>query len=172
MATLEQLLSMLQSEAKPRPDLGENAPVATYLGRPLKQGMNLQDIMAQMPQGDAEEGARAGMSLAAAGGAAGALRGGAKKMVQPTLSDVIGLAPKGAIPITPIHQMWPALIEEITGKVHSAGRPGVGLHSSLASKLPKDMKYKRGFVDPTSFNAFTEAMMEEIERSGRGFGLR
>jgi hypothetical protein len=131
--------------------------------------MNLQDVMAQMPQGDAEEGVRAGMSLAAAG-SAGALKGIGKKAA--TLSDVIGLAPKGAIPITPTHQMWPALIEEISGKVHSAGKPGIGLHDSLASKLPKDLKYKRGFVDPTSFNAFTEAMMEEIERSGRGFGLR
>jgi len=138
--------------------------------------MNLQDVMAQMPQGDAEEGARAGMSLAAAGGAAGALRGGAKKAMQPTLSDVMGLAPKGAIPITPTHKMWPALIEDISGKVHSAGKPygsmGIGQHDILATKVPKGVKATRGFVDPVSFNAFTEAMMEEIERSGRGFGLR
>jgi len=176
MSTLEQLLGLLQSQAKARPDLGEQEPVATYLGRPLKPGMGLQDIMAQLPQGDAEEGARAGLSLAAGGGAASAARRGLSKVSAPTLSNVIALAPKGAVPITPTHQMWPALIEDISGKVHSAGKPwgsgGIGQHDILATKVPKGVNATRGFVDPVSFNAFTEAVMEEIERSGRGFGLR
>ena len=181
MSTLEQILGMWPGAQESYDTIKQDASDLFQGNITPQLQSNMGQVLEALPLGKIAgklgKGAMAipGMS-AVAKGASSMLKGGAQKQIAPTLSDVLALAPKGAVPITPTHKMWPALIEDISGKVHSAGKPygsgGIGQHDILATKVPQGVKATRGFVDPVSFNAFTEAMMEEIERAGKGFGLR
>lgn len=54
MNPLDQLLQMLFGQAKPRQDLGEAAPVATFAGRVVHPSDTTQTVMARMPMGSGE----------------------------------------------------------------------------------------------------------------------
>jgi len=178
MSTLEQILGMWPGAQESYDTIKQDASDLFQGNITPQLQSNMGQVLGALPLG--KIAGKLGQAIpsmsAVAKGASSMLKGGAPKGPAPTLSDVIALAPKGAIPITPTHKMWPALIEDISGKVHSAGKPygsgGIGQHDILATKVPQGIKATRGFVDPVSFNAFTEAMMEEIERAGKGFGLR
>jgi len=178
MSTLEQILGMWPGAQESYDTIKQDAGDLLQGNITPQLQSNLGQVLEALPLGKI-----AGKLGKAIPSATSSIVGATKKGLSAikgapsaTLSDIVALAPKGAVPITPTHQMWPALIEEISGKVHSAGKPygsgGVGQHDILATRVPKGVKTVRGFVDPVSFNAFSEAVMEEIERAGKGFGLR
>lgn len=82
-------------------------------------------------------------------------------------SKIAQVAKEGVVPITPIGKMWPALIDERTKNIIHASQPiHTGWHDVAASQAPKGFKGTRGFVDPVSWNAFTEKVLEGLSKAG------
>lgn len=74
------------------------------------------------------------------------------------------LAKAGTRPVTETYKMFPALIDERTGQVIHSMKPGAYQHDSLYGALPKNFQPTRGFVDPLTFQAFTEKMLEGLKQ--------
>jgi len=159
--TLQEIIMQLSGQAKPRPDLmpGGGAPY-TYAGRVGTGPMKLSDMLAKQPteSPDAE-----GMGSIGAMAAAG-------KVFKPGPSLAARMAKKGSQPVTEFEKMFPALIDEASGEViHGMSAVGAGGHRPLyeAAGGLKNFKPTRGFLDPATFDAYTEAMLEEILMKAR-----
>lgn len=91
-----------------------------------------------------------------------------KKITRAPASAV--LAKPNSVPVSPFEKMFPALINEKTGEiVHAMSATGPGGHRVLLDSVagPWNSKqgagvWRRGFVDPQTFEAFTEAALEQI----------
>ena len=171
------LISQLQSEAKPRPDLlGTGVSPATYMGRLIVPGMTNKDVLSQLPTQSAEEGSKmlSGLGLAGSGTAlAGSIPGRVSKAelragIRPSV-QIAEIAKRGATPLSEYHKMWPAWINETTGEVRHAMSPiGAGWHEpntprlfdNATKSLKPDPNWTRGHVDPLTFKAFTESHLE------------
>jgi len=176
MPDLSSMMQLLLSQAQPRPNLGQQQPVATMMGRAVSpqsmQGMTLADLLRR----PATEGAEEGEPLAAGGVMIGGILGGKKaiKNILPSnLSDPLygkildalktknikGAfsqaaktfdAPMDAIPSVALHQLQKAVKNTRTGEVKFSSP---GLYSSHPySKYPDYMLHPnyiiRGFRDP------------------------
>ena len=153
--TLQDIIMQLSGQAKPRPDLmpGGEKPY-TYAGRVGTGPMKLSDMMARQPvESPDAEGLGGGAALAMA------------KVFKPGPSLAARMAKKGSQPVTEFEKMFPALIDEASGEViHGMKAVGAGGHKPLyeAAGGMKNFKPTRGFLDPATFDAYTEAMLEEI----------
>lgn len=94
---------------------------------------------------------------------------GMAKVFKPAPSGIRNLAElAGArdIPETAIEKMFPALIDANSGEVvHAMRAVGPGGHKSLydaVANLKSFSSPTRGFVDPSTFKAYTESMLENI----------
>jgi len=162
--TLQDIIMQLSGQAKPRPDLmpGGGAPY-TYAGRVGTGPMKLSDMMARQPvESPDAEGLGGGAALAMA------------KVFKPGPSLAARMAKKGSQPVTEFEKMFPALIDEASGEVihgMSAHRPGDHRPLMEAASGMKNFNGIRGFLDPSTFDAYTEAMMEEalINKMKRGY---
>lgn len=130
---------------------------ATYAGRVLTEKDTPESVMQRLPGGDVEEfGAMAG-PLAGAG-VAGITKAQLKAGFRPK-TQIAQLAKAGEVPITPIHQLWPAAINESTGEVAHAMQPGPYLHEPLLQSVKNSV---RGWVDPVTWKAYTDKMLAGI----------
>jgi hypothetical protein len=55
--TPQEMVALLQSQALARPDLGQEQPVSTYLGRVVKPGETVQDVVSRPATHELESGA-------------------------------------------------------------------------------------------------------------------
>jgi hypothetical protein len=130
---------------------------ATYAGRVLTEKDTPESVMQRLPGGDVEEfGAMAG-PLAGAG-VAGITKAQLKAGIRPQ-TQIAQLARPGEMPVTPIHKLWPAAINETTGEIAHARQPGVGLHEPLLRSIKNSV---RGWVDPVTWQAFTDKMLSAV----------
>ncbi len=108
--------------------------------------------------------------MGGAGGAAAVgmpmARGVGSKVFKSGAQELAQMAKPGVRPLTENHKLWPALIDETTGKVIHSMQPGAGQHEPLynAARAIPGFKPMRGFVDPATFNAFTDKMLEAATR--------
>ena len=186
---LGQALTDLYGEARPRPDLG-TGKTATFMGRVVRPGEGIAGILARRPQetpdaeglsgvgqilGDAARVGAGGLGAILAAPPAAVRRVGSKVFRDAATGPVAKSGPKefaelakpGVRPLTDSHKMWPALIDERTGKVIHAMQPGIGLHEAYLYPAAKGMPNfipTRGFVDPVTFQAFTEKMLESLRQ--------
>jgi hypothetical protein len=84
------------------------------------------------------------------------------------------VARAGEIPQTPPHKMWPAWINQQTGEVrHATEVIPAGWHEPNTPKifdsrykmLMPDPNWTRGHVDPATFKAFTDEMLDVASKS-------
>lgn len=159
--TLADIIAALSGQAKPRPDLMAEGRPYTYAGRVATGPMKLSDLIQRQPTESPDaEGMGGPASLAMA------------KVFKPGPSLAARLARRGSSPVTELEKMFPALIDETTGEViHGMKAVGAGGHKPLYEQAGalKNFKPTRGFLDPATFDAYTEAMMEEIMAKRAGF---
>ena len=143
MPDLSSMMQLLLSQAQPRPNLGQQQPVATMLGRAVSpqsmQGMTLADLLRRPATEGAEEGeplAAGGMMI---GGALGAKRGLRKAFSQNAQTFD---APADSIPSAPLHQLQKATKDIQTGEVKFSS-PGI-----YSEHSPYGANVLRGFRDP------------------------
>lgn len=188
---LQGILESLKAFAQPRPDITSQIQRPyTYAGRVVSALDNEtpQSIMQRSPIGELEAGGQAASAIPkglAVAGMAKAFkpagigssqiaesleRGG--KIFKPAIRSLAEIAPKNKIPNTPLERMFPAIIDEKTGEVlHAMAPTGPGGHSVLYSHMPAGFNPTRGFVDPETFYAYSEAELEQILMK-RHFGER
>lgn len=145
---------------------GQQAAV-TFAGRMVRPGESLADVLKRVPVGEMESGGQGMSALPGMG-----LVGMAKTFRPGTSTLGARLAKPGTIPDTPIERMLAAVINEPTGEVMYQMHPyRAGDHGGLMTiaETLKDWKPVRGFVDPATFDAFTEAMLEEALMKRKGF---
>lgn len=166
----QKIAAALAGQAQPRADLItpgstgklENARPYTFAGRVGTGPMNIADILRRQPSEspDAE-----GIS-----GVGGALAG--TKIFKPSpFSQAAQLAKGGVQPKSAFDKMFPALVDETTGEVIHAMKPGAGGHKPLYEQAAaiKGFNPTRAFLDPETFDVFPEAMLEEILAKKAGF---
>lgn len=166
----QKIAAALAGQAQPRADLItpgstgklENARPYTFAGRVGTGPMNIADLLRQRPSEspDAE-----GVS-----GVGGALAG--TKIFKPSpFSQAAQLAKGGVQPKSAFDKMFPALVDETTGEVIHAMKPGAGGHKPLYEQAAaiKGFNPTRAFLDPETFDVFPEAMLEEILAKKAGF---
>ena len=159
--TLQDIIAQLSGQAKPRPDLMAEGKPYTYAGRVGTGPMKLSDMLQRAPteSPDAE-----GMGGAAALAMA--------KVFKPGPSLAARMARPGAVPVTELEKMFPALIDEATGDViHGMRAVGPGGHRPLYEQAGamKIFKPVRGVLDPATFDAYAEAQLEAIMAKRAGF---
>lgn len=69
------------------------------------------------------------------------------------------IAKKGDVPLTPVHKLLPAAINETTGEVAHAMTPGPFLHEPLLKSIKGSV---RGWVDPATWKAYTDEMLSKL----------
>lgn len=82
-----------------------------------------------------------------------------------TSSGAARLARPGSIPATEYEHMYPALVDARTGEViHAMRATGAGGHKDLYRQAEsiKGFQPQRAFLDPKTFDVYTEAMLEEL----------
>ncbi len=176
-------LRQLLMQAQPRPDLitpGSNGELSnprpvTFLGRVVQKPESIDQLVKRFPQGELESG---GMGLDAIRnmgilGMAKAFKPGPATQASLGISKIAQLAKPGTMPkTTDLEKMLAAVIDEKSGQVihgMSPYRPGDhGGLETIAATL-SGFRPTRGFVDPATFDAFTEAMMEEALMRNKGF---
>lgn len=101
---------------------------------------------------------------AAAGGAGGAAitKAQLKAGMRPTTQQFAELAREGVKPLTEPHKLLPAIINERTGEVINAMRPGPFQHKGLFDAVAGQPGYVSGAVDPLTFKAFTDKMLAAL----------
>lgn len=163
-AQVANIIAQLQAQAGPRG--------ATYAGRVITPQDTPQSIMARLPAGDTEEYGSMGLLAPGLGGVgAGITKAELKAGVRPPV-QIATIARKGEIPTVAPHEMWPAGINVETGEVAHAYKAGIGGHKPFEA-----MKGAvRGFVDPNTWKAYTQEMLEALgnywERAGGFFRAR
>jgi len=161
-------IEQLNNQAIPRPDIItpgstgslENARPFTFMGRVGQAGDTADSLLARMPQGEMEAGGQAMENLPK-----GLLVAGMAKQFKPGISKLAALAKPGKAPAVEFEKMFPALIDTNTGEVvHGMAATGPGGHRSLYDAVSglKSFSPTRGFVDPSTFDAYTEGMLEDI----------
>lgn len=92
-------------------------------------------------------------------------------------AQIARIAKPGSAPVSPPHKMLPAWINETSGEVrHSMEAIPAGWHEPNTPKifdsrykmLVPDPNWTRGHVDPVTFDAFTDKMLDAASRK---FGL-
>jgi hypothetical protein len=172
-AIAQSVLNQLSGQARPRPDIItpgstgklENARPYTFAGRVSTGPMNIADLMKRQPTESPDaEGMGGPASLAMA------------KVFKPAanaspFSGAARLAKRGAAPKSEFDRMFPALVDETTGEVIHAMKPGAGGHRPLYDQAAtiKGFNPTRAFLDPETFDVFPEAMLEEILAKKSGF---
>ena len=86
-----------------------------------------------------------------------------QKVIKPQ-GQFATLAKEGVSPLSPPNKLLPALIDMRTGEVIQAMSPGPGFHDVLRQSAPKNFMGTRGFVDPITFQAFTETMLDALTK--------
>jgi len=148
-------MQLLLSQAQPRPNLGQQQPVATMMGRAVSpqsmQGMTLADLLRRPATEGAEEGeplAAGGMMI---GGALGAKRGLKKAFSQAAQTFD---APMDAMPSAPVHQLQKATKSVMTGEVKFVAPGPQSVHPYIEHPEYMPLPGKpltniiRGFRDP------------------------
>lgn len=131
---------------------------ATYAGRVLTEKDTPQSVMQRLPGSDTEEYGTMALPLAGMG-AAGITKAQLKAGFRPQ-TQIAQIAKTGEVPITPIHQLWPAAINESTGEVAHAMQAGIpGAHDSLLRSIKDSV---RGWVDPVTWKAYTDKMLAGV----------
>lgn len=163
-AQVANIIAQLQAQAGPRG--------ATYAGRVLTPQDTPESIMARLPQGDTEEYGTMGLLAPGLGVGAGITKAELKAGVRPPV-QIAAIARKGEIPTVAPHEMWPAAINVEKGEVAHAYKPGIGGHKPLMEAMEGAV---RGFVDPNTWKAYTQEMLEALgnywERAGGFFRAR
>lgn len=188
---LGSLIGALVKGAKPRPDIVtpgstgklENARPYTFAGRvgSASTPETPEQMMQRPAVGDAEGGGvglfdalpealkqflpQMSASLMPKLLGAGMAKSFRPASGQPGGASAARLARPNSIPRTPYERMYPALVDERTGEVIHAVRPtGPGGHKALYEQAAhvKGFTPTRAFLDPQTFDVYTEAMLEQI----------
>lgn len=157
---LEEILAQLSQQAGPRG--------STFAGRVRPQGdtTTLAGVLAQQPTESPDaEGMGAIAGSIAAGRAMSLPR--ATKQFTKGAEQIAQLAKSGVRPLSEPHKLWPAVINEKTGDIIHSMKPGPYQHAELFNSVANKPGYVSGFVDPTSYNAWTETMLRELEQRPR-----
>ena len=159
------LLQQLQQTAQRRPDLiadPRTQRVATYLGRVITPEDTPAEVQRRFPQAELETGGNVSqaMDLLKPGLLAGITKAQLKAGIRPA-TQIAQIAREGVIPLTATHKLWPAAINETTGEIAHAMQPGAYLHEPLLRSIKNSV---RGWVDPVTWNAFTDKMLSLVER--------
>jgi len=140
----------------------------TYMGRVSYQPTSVAEIMSRAPQGELEGAGQTLQQLApglAAAGMAKQFKPGLPAKHASGVQQLAELAAANSTPTVAFEKMWPALVDANTGQIiHGMAASGAGGHNPLydVAKGMKGFAPQRAFVDPTTFKAYTEAMMEDI----------
>lgn len=176
-------IETLNRASRPRPDLItpgstgslENARPFTYMGRVATKPSSVAELMQKMPAGELEAGGQAIGALpgVAAAGMAKQFKPGKMSVMEAMAAErakqikdaPIRIARPTDVTDTPLERMYAALIDEGRGEVINTRTPyRAGDHGGLYTQAAAMNNFQgtRGFVDPVTNQAYTEALLESI----------